>query len=69
MTPEQIKQDERYLMASREAKRWARAAARALDRELPLSAVLELKTSFGMAKQALWVWQQLEKEVLDSGTE
>jgi hypothetical protein len=69
VTPEQIKQDERYLAATKEAKRQARAAIRCLDEGLPFSAMLELHTAFGMAKQAFWVWQELEKEVPNSGTE
>jgi hypothetical protein len=69
VTPEQIKQDKRYTVAAEEAKRWARAAIRCLEEGLPCSAVLELHTAFGMAKQASWVWQELEKEVPASGTE
>jgi hypothetical protein len=67
--PEQIKQDERYLAAAKEAKRQARAAIRCLDEGLPFSAVLELHNALGMARQAHWLWQQLEKELPDSGTE
>jgi hypothetical protein len=69
VTPKQIKQDVRYTVAAEEAKRWARAAIRCLDEGLPCSAVLELKTALGMAKQAFWVWQELEKEVPASGAE
>jgi hypothetical protein len=67
VTPEQIKQDERYLAATEEAKRQARAAIRCLDEGLPSIAVLGLDNALGMARQAHWLWQQLEKEVPDSG--
>lgn len=67
MTPKQIRQDERYLAATEEAKRQARAAIRCLDEGLPGVAVLGLDTACGMARQALQSWQQLEKETPDSG--
>jgi hypothetical protein len=67
VTPEQIRQDERYLAASKEAKHQARAAIRCLDEGLPGVAVLGLDNALGMARQALWLWQQLEKEIPDSG--
>jgi transposase-like protein len=68
VTPDQIRQDERYTVAAEAAKRWARAAIRCLDEGLPRSATMELETALGMAQQAVWVWQELEKETPTSGT-
>jgi hypothetical protein len=69
VTPDQIRQDERYLAAAKEAKRQAHVAIRCLDEGLPRVAVLGLDNALGMAKQALWLWQQLEREIPDSGAE